>query len=162
MNRIHLLILAALVTCSSFAGGCSATRNIYYNTWEKFGYAKRERLVDNVKDARKEQVEAKQEFANALEQFKSVVNFNGGDLEKLYNKLDKERQLVDTFITSKADAIVISPLSRKASIETLKRAKARGIARAELDQPEELIVLKDDGRDFRTGRRIRSEGRSGE
>src|SRR5262245_40739819 len=44
------------------------------------------------------------------------------------NKLDKERQLVDTFITGKADAIVISPLSRKASIETLKRAKARGTA----------------------------------
>jgi sugar transport system substrate-binding protein len=44
------------------------------------------------------------------------------------NKLDKERQLVDTFITGKASAIVISPLSRKASLETLKRAKARGVA----------------------------------
>src|SRR6185295_7155530 len=30
------------------------------------------------------------------------------------NKLDKERQLVDAFIISKADAILISPLSRKA------------------------------------------------
>jgi ABC-type sugar transport system substrate-binding protein len=43
------------------------------------------------------------------------------------NKLDKERQLVDAFVTSKADAIIISPLSRKASVETLKRAKARGV-----------------------------------
>jgi ABC-type sugar transport system substrate-binding protein len=44
------------------------------------------------------------------------------------NKLDKEKQLVDAFVTSKVDAIVISPLSRKASVETIKRAKARGIA----------------------------------
>jgi len=44
------------------------------------------------------------------------------------NKLDKERQLVDTFITAKANAIVISPLNRKASVETLKRAKVRGVA----------------------------------
>jgi sugar transport system substrate-binding protein len=44
------------------------------------------------------------------------------------NKLDKEKQLVDAFVTSKVDAIVISPLSRKASVETIKHAKARGIA----------------------------------
>jgi ABC-type sugar transport system substrate-binding protein len=43
------------------------------------------------------------------------------------NKLDKEKQLVDAFVTSKVDAIVISPLSRKASIETIKRAKAKGV-----------------------------------
>jgi len=42
------------------------------------------------------------------------------------NKLDKERQLVDTFLTAGADAIIISPLSRKASMETLKRARSRG------------------------------------
>jgi ABC-type sugar transport system substrate-binding protein len=44
------------------------------------------------------------------------------------NKLDKEKQLVDAFTASKVDAIVISPLSRKASVETIKRAKARGVA----------------------------------
>ena len=70
--------------------GCSATRGVYYNAWEKFGYAKRERLVDNVKAAREEQVDAKKQFATALEQFKSVVNFQGGDLEKVYNRLNKE------------------------------------------------------------------------
>jgi len=88
-----LLRHAALVCiAAALAGGCATTRKAYYNTWEKFGYAKRERLVDNVKAARQEQVDAKQQFASALEQFKSVVNFNGGDLEKMYNKLDKEYQ----------------------------------------------------------------------
>jgi len=70
--------------------GCATTRGMYYNAWEKMGYAKRERLVDDVKAAREEQVQAKQQFSSALEQFKSVVNFNGGDLEAMYNKLNKE------------------------------------------------------------------------
>jgi hypothetical protein len=70
--------------------GCATTRTMYYNAWEKAGYAKRERLVDNVKAARAEQVEAKKEFASALEQFKSLVNFKGGDLEAVYNKLNNQ------------------------------------------------------------------------
>src|SRR5687768_4914141 len=76
------------------AAGCSTTREAYYNAWENFGgYAKRERLSDNVKEARQEQVEAKEQFADALEQFRSVVNFQGsGDLEKLYAKLQREHQ----------------------------------------------------------------------
>src|SRR5687768_9576841 len=76
--------------------GCSTSREMYYNAWEKFGYAKRERLVDNVKEARQEQVEAKQQFANALEQFRSVVNFQGGDLEKVYNKLNDQYETCES------------------------------------------------------------------
>jgi hypothetical protein len=89
MNVIRVSTVAALLFGMAFTG-CATTRKAYYNAWESMGYAKRERLVDNVKAAREEQVEAKQQFANALEQFKSVVNFQGGDLEKVYNKLDKE------------------------------------------------------------------------
>lgn len=70
--------------------GCATTREYYYNAWEKMGYAKRERLADNVKAARNEQEQAKEQFASALDQFKSVVNFNGGDLEAMYNKLNKQ------------------------------------------------------------------------
>lgn len=89
--RPLIVVLMAFALATPLAG-CATTRKAYYNTWEKFGYAKRERLVDNVKAARQEQVEAKKEFANALEQFKSVVNFKGGDLEGVYNKLNKEYQ----------------------------------------------------------------------
>ena len=88
MNAARHIVVACLF--AALAGGCATTRKAYYNAWEKFGYAKRERLVDNVKAARKEQVDAKKQFATALEQFKSVVNFDGGDLEKLYNKLNGE------------------------------------------------------------------------
>ena len=90
----------------SLPPGCASTRTAYYNAWEKFGgYAKRERLVDNVKEARQEQVEAKQQFATALEQFKSVVNFDGGDLEKIYNKLDKEYKRSESQAASVRDKI---------------------------------------------------------
>jgi Skp family chaperone for outer membrane proteins len=85
-------VLLVLTLLLPLAGGCATTRKAYYNAWEKFGYAKRERLVDNVKAARQEQVDAKKEFATALEQFKSVANFKGGDLEAVYNKLNKEYQ----------------------------------------------------------------------
>lgn len=78
----------SLVALLALVAGCQTTREAYYNAWEGIGYAKRERLVDNVKAAQQEQTEAKKEFTSALAQFKSVVNFNGGDLEKMYNKLN--------------------------------------------------------------------------
>jgi hypothetical protein len=70
--------------------GCQTTRTAYYNTWEKFGYAKRERLVDDIKAARDQQDKAKAQFVSALEQFKAVTKFSGGDLEKAYDKLNAE------------------------------------------------------------------------
>jgi prophage DNA circulation protein len=88
---------AAITLITLLFAGCATTRNAYYNAWEKYGgYAKRERLVDNVKAARAEQVQAKKEFATALDQFKSVVNFQGGDLEATYNKLNKEYERCDS------------------------------------------------------------------
>ena len=88
MTNPTRLLLVALLLLPAFS--CQTTRTAYYNAWEKMGYAKRERLVDNVKAARDEQQSAKQQFSSALDEFKSVVNFSGGDLEALYNKLDKE------------------------------------------------------------------------
>ena len=43
------------------------------------------------------------------------------------NKLDKEKQLVDTYIAAKVDALLITPLSNKASVQTVKRAKDKGL-----------------------------------
>jgi len=106
MNRLALVRLALLaVVLAPLAGGCSATRNAYYDLTESMGYAKRERLVDNVKDARDEQAKAKQQFASALDQFKSVVNFNGGDLEAMYNKLNKQYSDCESRATAVKDKI---------------------------------------------------------
>ncbi len=60
---------------------------------EKFGYAKREQLVNRVQDARDGQVAAKQQFESALKEFLAVTNVSNpelGDLESRYDRLNRE------------------------------------------------------------------------
>lgn len=68
--------------------GLSGCSSMYYGTMEKLGVHKREIMVDRVKAARDTQNEAKEQFLTAMEQYKRVVNFQGGDLEKEYNRLN--------------------------------------------------------------------------
>jgi t-SNARE complex subunit (syntaxin) len=84
--KIRLIIFPAIILGLS---GCSS---MYYGTMEKLGIHKRDIMVDRVKAARDTQNEAKEQFLTAMEQFKSVVNFQGGDLEKEYNKLNATLQ----------------------------------------------------------------------
>lgn len=72
------LIVLTLTSCS----------NLYYGAMEKMGKPKRDIMVDRVEAARDTQNDAKEQFLTTLEQFKEVINFNGGDLEKEYNKLN--------------------------------------------------------------------------
>ncbi len=76
-----LLALPVLFTLS----GCSG---VYYGAMEEIGIPKRDILVSRVTKARNAQEDTVEQFASALEQFKSVVNFDGGSLEKTYNKLN--------------------------------------------------------------------------
>jgi len=57
---------------------------------ENFGIHKRDILVDRVVDARDAQQDAQEQFKSALDEFKSVVNVEGGKLEKAYSRLNKE------------------------------------------------------------------------
>ena len=84
--KIRLLILLAILLGLN---GCSS---VYYGAMEKMGVHKRDIMVDRVKAARETQKEAKEQFLTAMEQFKSVVNFQGGDLEREYNKLNATLQ----------------------------------------------------------------------
>jgi ABC-type sugar transport system substrate-binding protein len=54
---------------------------------------------------------------------------NGAELLEANSadKPDKEIQLINTYIASNVDAIVVSPLSSKASVSALQRAKEKGI-----------------------------------
>ena len=70
----------------------AACSQAYYGTLEKAGIHKRDILVDRVQAAKQSQEAAKDQFQSALEEFSSVVNFDGGDLEETYNKLNKELQ----------------------------------------------------------------------
>jgi len=84
--KIRLLVLFSIILGLS---GCSTA---YYGAMEKLGVHKRDIMVDRVKAARDTQNEAKQQFLTAMEQFKGVVNFQGGNLEKEYNKLNATLQ----------------------------------------------------------------------
>jgi hypothetical protein len=87
---MNLRLLAALLVPAVFTlsfAGCASTR-IAMN--ERLGYTKREQLVDRVKEARDEQVAAKQQFSSALEEFKAMTGVTGtAELEKQYEKVNK-------------------------------------------------------------------------
>ncbi len=82
--RFISINFAFLIMVSLFMG-CSST---YYNTMEKFGVHKRDIMVDRVGEARDAQEEAKEQFQSAYEQFASVVNIEGGQLEEQYMLLN--------------------------------------------------------------------------
>lgn len=63
---------------------------IYYNALEKIGIEKRDILENRVQDAVNSQEQAKEQFQDALEKFQSVVPFEGGNLEKVYDRLKGE------------------------------------------------------------------------
>lgn len=68
--------------------GCSST---YYKGMDSvFGIHKRDILVHRVEKARDSQQEAKEQFKSALEQFTAMTNFQGGELQDKYEKLQAE------------------------------------------------------------------------
>ncbi len=82
MRRLMLLsfTLFALAGCQS----------AYYSAMEKVGLHKRDILVDRVEDARDSQQQAKEQFKDALERYRSVVQVQGGELEERYEALNSE------------------------------------------------------------------------
>lgn len=88
-SQLRLFAIGVLAT-AAFAG----CRSAYYSTMEKMGIEKRDILVDRVEDARDAQQEAKEQFASALEEFSVLIDFQGGDLEKIYDRLNG--QLADS------------------------------------------------------------------
>ncbi len=70
----------------------SACSQAYYSALEKAGFHKRDILIDRVQDAKQSQEAARDQFQSALEEFSSVVNIDGGNLEETYKMLDKELQ----------------------------------------------------------------------
>jgi hypothetical protein len=68
----------------AFGSGCQKT---YYRALEKVGIEKRELLSRRVEKAKESQEEAQEEFKSALDEFKTVVGFEGGKLEEHYDRI---------------------------------------------------------------------------
>lgn len=87
----RLALVSLLLSGGLLSGGLLAgCDRMYYGTMKKFGVEKRDILVKRVRDARKAQQEAKEEFQTALEKFRTVIDVEGGPLEDKYNTLNKE------------------------------------------------------------------------
>lgn len=85
-------LTAALMVAPIFLSGCATAS---YNIQERFGIEKRDILVDRVLDVSKSQTEAKEEFADALEAFRAVIDVDAGELETLYDDLNKAYKRAD-------------------------------------------------------------------
>jgi hypothetical protein len=84
MKLRSYFVLTSLVLSVIIAVGCQST---YYAVWEKMGKEKRHLLRDNVKKASEAQKEASEQFKDVLTQMKEMYGFDGGNLEKFYEKL---------------------------------------------------------------------------
>lgn len=74
----------ALLTVTLFLASCQST---YYAVWEKMGREKRHLLKDQIENARDDQLEASEEFQDALTRLKAFNNFEGGKLEQAYSQI---------------------------------------------------------------------------
>lgn len=81
-------VLTLLIAVFAITGCQSA----YYSAMEQVGYHKRDIMVDRVEDAKESQQEAQQEFTSALEALSVLTNFDGGELEKVYNQINDKYQ----------------------------------------------------------------------
>ncbi|MCG9576020.1 DUF2959 domain-containing protein [Vibrio europaeus] len=81
--------LLAIVLSIFTLTGCQSA---YYSAMEQVGYHKRDIMVDRVEDAKQSQQDAQQEFTSALEALSALTNFDGGELETVYNQINDKYQ----------------------------------------------------------------------
>ncbi|MCL7942365.1 DUF2959 domain-containing protein [Marinobacter sp. ATCH36] len=89
-RRLWLSLLSV-----ALLGGCSS---LYYDTMEKFGYEKRDILVNRVENARDSQNDAQETFRSSLERFQSVVDTPDTELKGRYAEIS------DAYEDSKSSA----------------------------------------------------------
>ncbi|HSG52109.1 MAG TPA: DUF2959 domain-containing protein [Rheinheimera sp.] len=82
----NLLALVPILFC------LTACQSAYYSAMEKVGVHKRDILSDRVEEAQQSQQDAQQQFKSALEQFSTLIKFDGGDLQRVYEATDSEYQ----------------------------------------------------------------------
>jgi hypothetical protein len=86
-HRFTLKTILLSIIMAVFLAGCQTT---YYAVWEKLGKEKRHLLRDQVEKSRDDQKEASEEFKDALTRLKEMYGLEGGDLEKMYERLSDD------------------------------------------------------------------------
>src|SRR5437867_2225924 len=86
-NRASRAIGGVLCALVILTVGC---RSVYYSTWEKFGKYKRDLLQSKVKQVRDDQKETTEQLKDALTRLQEIYGFKGGELEKMYRRLQSD------------------------------------------------------------------------
>ncbi|MEE4273949.1 MAG: DUF2959 family protein [Thermoanaerobaculales bacterium] len=110
----------------------AACSTAYYSTWEMLGQEKRDLLRSNVESVQKEQVDAAEEFEDALDRLRGLYDVDADDLERTYDKL-KDNVL---YLKHNLNAAAIGGLSAEvdsieADIEVLLADMRKSIAEAD-------------------------------
>lgn len=129
------IALAALLLA-----GCQSA---YYSAAESVGYHKRDILVDRVEDSRDAQAAAEEQFQSALEQLSELTNFDGGDLEDMYDAMADEYEdsvAAADDVSERIDAVdnVAQALFRewRGEIEQYTSARLKADSQAKLRETE--------------------------
>ncbi|WP_088332715.1 DUF2959 domain-containing protein [Lacimicrobium sp. SS2-24] len=96
------LLIMGLACGLPLLSGCQSA---YYSAMEKVGFEKRDILVDRVEDTRDAQEEAQQQFSSALEQFSQLINFDGGELQDVYDNLKDQYEASESSAQRLSDRI---------------------------------------------------------
>jgi hypothetical protein len=140
MGRVRGFVLprAVCLAALSLLAGCN---RLFYEAMEKIGREKRDILASRLVEGRKDQEEAKRQFQSTLEAFQALTGFDGGDLEKTYNKRnsefeDAERRAEDVRRQIRSIEQVSADMLTEWSgeIETMRSADLRDRSRAMLTE----------------------------
>jgi hypothetical protein len=138
--RSRLFPAVLVVLAVAVLGACSST---YYDTLEKFGYAKRDLLVERLTKTERAQTAAKEQFASALEHFLAVTRVDGGELQRRYDDLKGELKRSEDRAKEVRDRIasveeVGDALFRewKKELDQYQSANLRAESERELDETE--------------------------
>lgn len=145
IRQLRLVLTSVLVL--STMSGC---QRAYYSAMESLGVHKRDIFTDRVEAARDAQIEAKDQFASALEAFQALVDIKDDDLEETYAKVNAEyeqSQAKATAVRERIDAVegVAGALFDEWEAEldqytnkTLRQESAKTLTRTQ-DQYRQLI-----------------------
>jgi len=81
---------AGIIPILAFSLTSCCCSSLYYASMKKVGKEKRDILASRILDAKKDQEKAKEQIRTTMEAFQELTGFQGGDLEKVYRKLNAE------------------------------------------------------------------------
>lgn len=138
---IHLFLSTLILTTSCAKRIKRAVNDAKYSAWESVGVEKRDLFKREVANVKEEQEESGEAFKDALTKLKEVYSFDGGKLEREYNKLrssyddasDEARAVSESI--SKLDTVANDLFEEwKAEIGEIKSSELKQKSREQLTQ----------------------------